>query len=219
MCACITTQWKHCSHNSLFIEAFQPRMLQLLIKDLFLGKILLSNHSDTLYFSIANCGHPESQLLSTNDSVPRVDGLDDILPIGGSTVTFSCPPGLVLIGLNSATCTENGEWEPDLSELMCTGKSCLLCYSYIPMNCSIIVACEHPLLNQSVGSSLYILDYSEPAVVGTTVSFNCSEPGEVLTDPNTATCMEDGLWVPDPNQLQISCKGDSRCMLSLICSH
>ena len=67
-----------------------------------------------------------------------------------------------------------------------------------------------------MGPSLYILGYSEPAVVGTTVSFNCSQPGEVLTDPNTATCMEDGQWAPDPSQLQISCKGDSRCMLSPI---
>ena len=35
--------------------------------------------------------------------------------------------------------------------------------------------CEHPLLSQSMGSSLYILGYSEPAVVGTTILFNCSE--------------------------------------------
>ena len=64
--------------------------------------------------------------------------------------------------------------------------------------------CEHPLLSQSMGSSLYILGYSEPAVVGTT---NCSEPGEVLTGPNSATCMENGQWVPEPSQLQMNCKG------------
>ena len=28
-------------------------------------------------------------------------------------------PGLVLIGPNSATCMENGEWEPDPSKFMC----------------------------------------------------------------------------------------------------
>ena len=67
---------------------------------------------------IANCGHPE--LLSTvrNDSVPRAEAYDD-LPIEGSTTTFSCPPGLVLIGPNSSTCMGNGEWEPDPSRLMC----------------------------------------------------------------------------------------------------
>ena len=53
---------------------------------------------------------------------------------------------------------------------------------------------------------LNIHDYSEPAIVGTTLSFNCSQPKEVLIGPNT-TCMDDGQWVPDPLQLQISCKG------------
>ena len=58
-----------------------------------------------------------------------------------------------------------------------------------------------------MGSSLYVLDYSKPAFVGTMVSFNCSQPKEELVGPNSAQCMEDGQWVPDPNQLQISCKG------------
>ena len=58
-----------------------------------------------------------------------------------------------------------------------------------------------------MGSSLYILDYSEPAVVGTTISFNCSEPGHVLVGPNTTTCTDDGQWVPDPNLLLMNCKG------------
>ena len=68
-------------------------------------------------------------MLSTNDSVPRVDASDDILSIEGSTVRFSYPPGLSLIGPNSATCTENGEWKPDFSELMCIGKS----YMHVPV--------------------------------------------------------------------------------------
>ena len=33
---------------------------------------------------------------------------------------FSCPPGMVLIGPNSSTCTENGEWEPGLNQLTCS---------------------------------------------------------------------------------------------------
>ena len=67
-----------------------------------------------------------------------------------------------------------------------------------------IGTCEYPF---SLGSSLYILDYNEPAIVGTTVSINCLHPGEVLVGPNTATCMDNGQWVPDPNQLQMNCKG------------
>ena len=67
--------------------------------------------------------------------------------------------------------------------------------------------CEYPLLSQSMESSLYILGYSERAVVGTTILFNCSEPGKVLTGPNSATCMENGQWVPELSQLQMNCKG------------
>ena len=62
-----------------------------------------------------------------------------------------------------------------------------------------------------MGSSLYILDYSEPAVVGTSVLFNCSNPEEILIGPDAAMCMNDGRWVPDPNIWQISCKGTYQC--------
>ena len=68
----------------------------------------------------ADCGYPE--LLSTvngNDSVPNIVGFNDIIPVEGTTVAFSCPPGLVLNGFNLATCTENGEWAPDPSRLTC----------------------------------------------------------------------------------------------------
>jgi hypothetical protein len=54
-------------------------------------------------------------------------------------------------------------------------------------------------------SSLNVQNYSEPATVGTTISFNCSRPEEVLIGPNMVTCMDDGQWEPDP---QISCKGN-----------
>ena len=36
----------------------------------------------------------------------------------GVNITFSCHGGL--IGPNSATCTGNGEWEPDPREVNCT---------------------------------------------------------------------------------------------------
>ena len=69
---------------------------------------------------LVNCGHPDLLLLiSSNDSVPpRIENQID-LPLEGSTITFSCPPGLVLTGPNSAICTRNGEWEPDFRNLQC----------------------------------------------------------------------------------------------------
>ena len=61
--------------------------------------------------NIASCGHPQLLLWRvSNDSVLNVEGYGD-LPVEGSTVRFSCPPGLSLTEHNSATCTENGEWE------------------------------------------------------------------------------------------------------------
>ena len=41
------------------------------------------------------------------------------MPLEGSNSVI-LDPGLVLIGpANSATCMENGEWEPDPSKFMC----------------------------------------------------------------------------------------------------
>ena len=74
---------------------------------------------------IAKCGLPNllpmCPVSYCNDSVQNIEGYDDIIPVEGSTITFSCPLGLVLSGSNSATCTENGEWEPDPTQLICTG--------------------------------------------------------------------------------------------------
>ena len=53
-----------------------------------------------------------------NESVSSIEGYDG-LPVEGSTVSFSCPPEFMLSGPDSATCTENGEWEPDPRGIMC----------------------------------------------------------------------------------------------------
>ena len=60
-------------------------------------------------------------------SRPASSILDDHgLPIEGSTVRFSCPPGQVLMGPNSLICTGNGVWEPDPSGLICDGMHRLI---------------------------------------------------------------------------------------------
>ena len=51
----------------------------------------------TFCINIANCGNLELLLTVRNDSVPKVEAYED-LPVDGSTITFSCPRGLVLIG-------------------------------------------------------------------------------------------------------------------------
>ena len=94
---------------------------------------------DILPTFVANCGHPESFNFTRsdyNDSryLPKfnIEGHGG-LPVEGSTIVFSCPPEL---GPISATCTENGEWKPDPSGLMCNDSSsstagyCLHCMVY-----------------------------------------------------------------------------------------
>ena len=62
--------------------------------------------------------------MDSNDSVPNVVGFDnDFIPVEGIVIIFSCPPGLVLNGSNTAICMENGEWEPDPSRLICTDSA------------------------------------------------------------------------------------------------
>ena len=61
---------------------------------------------------------PVCTMFCSTDSIPTIVEIDDI-PVEGSTIRFSCPPGLELVGPNSAICTENGEWGPDLSGFMC----------------------------------------------------------------------------------------------------
>ena len=81
---------------------------------------------------VGNCGDP-TLLLPVNNSVPSVESYDD-LPIEGSTVRFSCPPGSVLVRSSSATCTENGEWEPDPVD------SCVMIQKVRP---SLFILCLH----------------------------------------------------------------------------
>ena len=70
------------------------------------------NNITSMIDIIASCGHPQLFLWRvTNDSVSNIEGYDGLPALEGTTVRFSCPPGMSLTELNSATCTENGEWE------------------------------------------------------------------------------------------------------------
>ena len=70
-------------------------------------------------------------------SIPNIEGYDS-LSIEGSTVRFSCPPSLALIGPNSVACTENGKWELNILAIVgqhvCNQKVTYIYY---------LVACCH----------------------------------------------------------------------------
>jgi hypothetical protein len=74
-----------------------------------------------LYYTVTvNCGYPDllPRVENALESAPRIEAYDDI-PLKGTNITFSCPPGLVLSGPNLATCAENGRWQLDLNGLTC----------------------------------------------------------------------------------------------------
>ena len=66
----------------------------------------------------ARCEYP----LVADSSVRIAGYLNPALE--GTTIIFSCPPGKLLIGPDTTTCMENGEWEPNvgIGGVMCAGE-------------------------------------------------------------------------------------------------
>ena len=60
-----------------------------------------------------------------------------------------------------------------------------------------------------------MVNYSYPAINGTTAVFSCSRSGYVLTGPRSATCTGNGEWVPDPRQVQ--CQGTVQLFVQCSC--
>ena len=70
--------------------------------------------SHIIYY-VGKCDDP--LMLIHNDVI--VVGYEDP-SLEGESITFTCPTGAILTGPNSATCMENGEWEPDPREVDCS---------------------------------------------------------------------------------------------------
>ena len=68
--------------------------------------------------------------------------------------------------------------------------------------------CDHPFHeNASVDNnsrSIIIKGYTEPALEGTSLSFECYH-SDILIGPNSTTCMGNGEWEPDPKK--VACRG------------
>ena len=103
----------------------------------------------------------------------------------GSTIRFSCPPGLELTGPDSATCTEYGEWEPDPSGLTCNvSESNIIC-----------IIMKTPLLktnNYSGYSST--LEGTTVRIWCTDMPFQAEEIASICLRNTTAIHNNNGIW-------------------------
>ena len=60
------------------------------------------------------------------------------------------------------------------------------------------------LLHQfgSEDGNIQVHGYSDPALEGANVTFECSSPQLVLIGPNSITCVGNGEWEPDPRHVK-----------------
>ena len=72
----------------------------------------------------STCESLEAQI---DDSVSVLGSTDTAEE--GTTVTFLCPPGLVLDGTKSMTCM-NGEWSMALHQINCSGSRIISCVKF-----------------------------------------------------------------------------------------
>ena len=80
------------------------------------------------------------------------------------------------------------------------------------------VKCEN-LLHQigSDAGSIRVNGYSNPPLVGTNVTLECSSPNLVFFGPNMTTCMGNGEWEPDPGR--IKCSGKLNNIIASTCMY
>ena len=77
------------------------------------------SYTISCHFYTVNCGPPD--LDESAGSVLVMGGTN--VALQGDNVTFSCSSGLILAGPNMSTCTGNGKWEPDPTEVACADSS------------------------------------------------------------------------------------------------
>ena len=67
-----------------------------------------------------------------------------------------------------------------------------------------------------IDDSVSVLLDNEPAVIETNATFSCL-PGQTFSGPYRSTCMENGLWEPDPQEVT-ECIGERHTCLLIITS-
>ena len=160
-------------------------------------------HNVCLYF--AGCKH--------SDFIPEFAGCERLPDISngevelsgrtvGSTATYSCNQGFVLVGSSTRICQSNGQWsgsEPSCgrsqffttgavnSTMACKYPALLLLLRQICLNSLVDVGCGS-LPNPSFGR----VDLTG-TTVGSTATYTCL-PGYTLVGTSTRTCQTNRQW-------------------------
>ena len=76
-------------------------------------------HADKLIIlsNTGECGYP-----TPGDEMVTTFGHAEGPWLEGNTISYSCASGLKIAGANTSTCRDNGQWEPDPSDITCTGN-------------------------------------------------------------------------------------------------
>ena len=93
-------------------------------------------YTHTVHITVT-CDYPPIQLPHCHI---EMTGSQDIHPlIEGQFITYTCtcPPGFVLSGLNISVCTRDGNWEPELGEVVCIGDYCMTACLFISVSVAI----------------------------------------------------------------------------------
>ena len=146
---------------------------------------------------LAKCSYPlveELGVLITEYSDPTLEG---------TSVTFGCPSGLVLVGSNTSTCMENGQWNPEPANAACRGVwdfiiIFLVDISFFPF-LQLIAKMQylHDLTNRS--SIFWIYNFYTWRI--TIILFWCENfPSNVFT----SLCHRNASWHPSPADIDCS---------------
>ena len=80
-------------------------------------------------------------------------------------------------------------------------------YLSLLLRLSNVGKCNPPLTEEN--ERYVIANYSNyPAIVGTSVTFACKDPGLLFNGSNSSMCMGNGEWEPDPMKLKCTPKGN-----------
>ena len=82
---------------------------------------------------IGDCGYPTSK--DDSDVVTILSHTEGPW-MEGNNITYSCTSDLMVTKINTSICMDNGQWEPDPTNITCTGNYCnkIIMSSYSKVN-------------------------------------------------------------------------------------